>query len=203
MNHPQGLTRRRLPPEVRYAQLLRCAVTVFARRGLGEARHAEIAEEAGVAVSTVFVYFPTREVLVDKVLGEVSRAIMDMAVVNHRKKDPEDSIVRQHIDAFIRFAEEEQDLAKVWMDWSTAIRDDIWPAYVQLQEDVVNIISLTIDKGKQKGTIRNNMQAGELARLMVGSAHMLASMQFLSRDKAEIASFATTLHKLLTDHSEG
>lgn len=202
MNQPQSLARRRLPPKERDAQLMKCAVRVFARRGLGEARHAEIAVEAGVAVSTVFVYFETREVLVERVLGEVNRAILDMATLNHQTDNKEDDIIRRHIEAFIRFAEEEEDLAKVWMDWSTAIRDDIWPSYVKLQEDVISIIAGTIDKGQSKGTIRNNMKAEELARLMVGSAHMLASMQFLSRDKSEIASFATTLHKLLTGSPE-
>ena len=53
--------RKRLPPDERRAQLLAIAIDVFAERGLGAARHAEIAERAGVAVSTVFVYFPTRE----------------------------------------------------------------------------------------------------------------------------------------------
>jgi AcrR family transcriptional regulator len=45
---------------------------VFAEGGLGAARHAEIAERAGVAVSTVFVYFPTREDLVRDVLDAVA-----------------------------------------------------------------------------------------------------------------------------------
>ena len=197
MIQPQALIRRRLPPKERFAQLLGCAISVFARRGIGEARHAEIAEAAGVAVSTVFVYFPTREALVNTVLEEVRKAILEMAEVHHRETKPEDQILKDHIQAFIRFSEEEQDLARVWMDWSTSIRDNIWPVYVQLQEDIVEIISGTIESGKLNGTINNHMQAPELARLMVGSAHMLASMQFLARSKTEIYAFADTLHKLL------
>ena len=42
---------------------------VFARRGLGAARHAEIAKEAGVSVPAVFFYFPTREELVTAVFA--------------------------------------------------------------------------------------------------------------------------------------
>ncbi|MGY9016511.1 MAG: TetR/AcrR family transcriptional regulator, partial [Rhodospirillales bacterium] len=61
----------KLSPEKRREQLLRCGLKVFALRGIGSARHAEIAEEAGVAVPTVFSYFPTREVLVRDVLAEV------------------------------------------------------------------------------------------------------------------------------------
>ena len=64
--------RRRLAPEARRAELMAVAIEVFARRGLGEARHAEIAAEAGVSVPTVFVYFPTRDALVHAVLDHVA-----------------------------------------------------------------------------------------------------------------------------------
>ena len=47
----------KLSPEVRREQLLMQAIKVFARRGLGAGRHAEIAEEAQVSVPTVFSYF--------------------------------------------------------------------------------------------------------------------------------------------------
>ena len=45
--------RKRLPPEERRAQLLAIAIDVFAARGIGAARHAEIARRARGSVSTV------------------------------------------------------------------------------------------------------------------------------------------------------
>ena len=72
---------RRLNPAARRAQLLACAMQVFARRGLGAARHAEVAATAGMSVATVFVYFPTRELLVKAVLDEVARFIHDDVLV--------------------------------------------------------------------------------------------------------------------------
>jgi len=63
----------------RRALLLRCAICVFARRGLGGARHAEIAREAKVSVPTVFFYFPTRDALVGAVLDEVARFFTEMS----------------------------------------------------------------------------------------------------------------------------
>ena len=63
--------RTRLSPDERNRQLMAHAIAVFARRGLGRAGHAEIAERAGVSVATVFNYFNTREDLVDAVLTEI------------------------------------------------------------------------------------------------------------------------------------
>src|SRR5215510_2353636 len=91
---------RRLLPTERRAQLLICALRVFARRGLGEARHGEIAKEAGVSVPTVFFYFPTRNELVNAVLDEVERFYIELAEQAHRRDLPAQQILLQHAVAF-------------------------------------------------------------------------------------------------------
>src|SRR5215831_11115554 len=85
-------SRRRRAPALekveRRALLLQCAMRVFARRGLGSARHAEIARAAKVSVPTVFFYFPTRTVLVSAVLEEVARFFTEMADRVHSQRAP-------------------------------------------------------------------------------------------------------------------
>jgi AcrR family transcriptional regulator len=57
--------RRRLPPEQRETQILEAALAVFSRRGYDKATVPDIAREAGIAVGTIYNYFPSkREVLV-------------------------------------------------------------------------------------------------------------------------------------------
>ena len=46
---------------LRREQILEAAVKVFARRGFGNATVAEIAEEAGVAPGTIYIYFEGKE----------------------------------------------------------------------------------------------------------------------------------------------
>jgi AcrR family transcriptional regulator len=46
---------------LRREQILEAAVRVFARRGFGNATVAEIAEEAGVAPGTIYIYFEGKE----------------------------------------------------------------------------------------------------------------------------------------------
>ena len=76
---PEASTGRavRLTAEARRAQLLNCALEVFASRGLSEARHTDVAAAAGVSVPTMFHYYPTREVLAEAVLAEVSRFLLE------------------------------------------------------------------------------------------------------------------------------
>lgn len=65
--------RTRLSPEDRRKQLLTAAIDLFAEKGFGEAKHADIARRVGVSTAATFVYFPTREALLDAVTEEISR----------------------------------------------------------------------------------------------------------------------------------
>ncbi len=91
----------RLARERRRAQLLECALEVFAQRGIGEARHAEIARRAGVSLATTFVYFPSRRSLIEAVLREVSRFYREQAAqVHERVEEPADAVLLAHARAF-------------------------------------------------------------------------------------------------------
>jgi AcrR family transcriptional regulator len=54
-------SRRERNKTLRREQILGAAVKVFARRGFGNATVAEIAEEAGVAPGTIYIYFEGKE----------------------------------------------------------------------------------------------------------------------------------------------
>src|SRR5215467_12379341 len=105
MADPRHSARRRRAPALdkneRRTLLLRCALRVFARRGIGAARHAEIAREAKVSVPTVFFYFPTREALVREVLNEVARFFEAMTERIHASSRPAPEIVLEHGHAFL------------------------------------------------------------------------------------------------------
>lgn len=65
--------RTRLSPEDRRKQLLAAAIDLFAEKGFGEAKHADVARRVGVSTAATFVYFPTREALLHAVVDEISR----------------------------------------------------------------------------------------------------------------------------------
>jgi TetR/AcrR family hemagglutinin/protease transcriptional regulator len=184
----------RLAPEQRRAQLLGCALRVFARRGLSGARHAEIAQEAGVSVSTVFVYFPTRADLVDAVLDEVARFLLELAERIHGEQTlPAPDVILRHARAFADSVDSHPDHARVWLDWSTAIREEVWPRYLELQDRVVGILERTVRRGQREGTIPSHVDPEDDARLVVGAAHMLAQMKFTQLEPARVERFIRAL----------
>jgi TetR/AcrR family hemagglutinin/protease transcriptional regulator len=183
--------RRRLKPTERREQLLRAALRVFARRGLARGTHAEIAAECGVVVGTVFLYFPTREALVAQVLDEVER--VSLAIAERCYGRPDETVrdaIRRHVRETLDLVDQEPSFALVWLDWSTAVRDEIWPRYLAFQERVVAHIAGAIARGQEDGSVGTHQPADTCARLIVGSSQMLAQMIFTRQPREHIEAFS-------------
>ncbi|MFN2377534.1 MAG: TetR/AcrR family transcriptional regulator [Candidatus Binatia bacterium] len=181
--------RRRLTPEARRAELIAAALAVFARRGLGEARHAEIAAEAGASVPTVFFYFPTREALVAAVLDEVDSFLIDMARQVHSIPKPADEVMLDHIRAFADSVDSSPTHARIWLDWSTAVGEQAWQRYLDFLERMLAIVRTTLERGQREGNISRTADPDDQARLLVGSAHMLALMKFSGASPEKLEHF--------------
>ncbi len=63
---------RNLSPEKKDT-LLRAALHLFVSQGVSNTSTAQIAREAGVAAGTLFLYFPTRQALLDELILDIGR----------------------------------------------------------------------------------------------------------------------------------
>lgn len=188
----QAADRRRLPPEQRRAQLLRVAIEVFARRGLGAARHAEIAEVAGVAVSTVFVYFPTRDKLVEAVLDEVERFFVELVERIHGQEKPTREIFSELGQAFLEQLGSSRDFTLIWLEWGSAVREGFWPRYRAFTERVVRITQRTLERGKREGTVPPDVDSESIARLIASASQTVARLKLGDVNRDTIDRFLET-----------
>jgi TetR/AcrR family hemagglutinin/protease transcriptional regulator len=182
-----------MAPDDRRALLLRHALAVFARRGLGGARHAEIAKDAGVSVAATFVYFPTREDLVDAVLAEVERFYLAQAEAIHAGTLPASRVLLEHARAFAASVASHPDYARVWLDWSTAFRDEVWTRYLAFQARMVRLLARTMRRGQRDGSVDAAVAVEDEAQLLFGGAHMVAQMQFTGVPPARLERFLKSL----------
>jgi TetR/AcrR family transcriptional regulator, hemagglutinin/protease regulatory protein len=183
----------RLDPDARRSQLLECAIRVFARRGLGRGSHAEVAKEAGVAVPTVFAYFRTRSELVTEVLREVARYYSDMADRHYKPENPGARALLDFALAFASSVESHADVATVLLDWSTAVRSEIWPLFLEFHRSMVERIEDTIRRGQREGTIAAALDANNAALIIVGSAHLVLQMKFSRTSPEKVHRFLLAL----------
>ena len=65
--------------EAKRSAILRAAVEVFAERGYDGARMREVAERAGVADGTLYLYFEGKEAILVSILEEHARAFLERA----------------------------------------------------------------------------------------------------------------------------
>jgi TetR/AcrR family hemagglutinin/protease transcriptional regulator len=169
---------RRLPPADRREQLLDRAVTVFAARGIGRAAHADVARAAAVSVPTVFAYFRTRSALVRAVLDRVAHYFDQIADRFHPPTYTAPRALLGHAVAFATSVDSDPDYARVLLEWSTAIRDDVWPLFLRFQEGMLNRCRQTIEHGQREGTISADVDPESAALMIIGSGWMVIQMSF-------------------------
>lgn len=84
------------PKDDRKVEAIAAAVyRLSARHGLADVTLADIAREAGVATSTLYVYFKSREVLLDEVYQKAKIATMVRFALNDDPADPLKARVRR------------------------------------------------------------------------------------------------------------
>jgi len=194
---PNAIAKRRrarpLERPERRALLLQSAIRVFAERGLGGARHSQIAREAKVSVPTVFFYFPTHEALVREVLAEVARFFLAMTERVHSIQRPAPEIIVEHGRVFADAMVTHPDYARVLLEWSTALRDEVWPLYLQFHEKNIRIIARTIRRWRMETGSQRDPDAEDDARVIASTGYVLAQMKMAKLADSRIDRFLQTL----------
>ncbi len=194
---PKVIAKRRrarpLEQPERRALLMKSAIRVFARRGLGGARHSEIAREAKVSIPTVFFYFETREALVREVLEEVARFFLAMTERVHNTDRPAPEIVLEHGRVFADAMVTHPDYARVMLEWSTALREEVWPLYLQFHANNIRIIARTIRRWRRETGRDHDEDAEDSARVIAATGYVVAQMKVARLPSAKIERFLQTL----------
>jgi len=185
--------RTRLQPDARRAQLISCAMSAFAEHGLARGTHSHVAERAGVSVSAVHSYFRTREDLVEAALNEVETHLLEMVLGALGGKGTVEECLAALATQFTQSARVDPDLFKVWLDWSTGVRADLWPRYIKLNDRFVEAAQKLLSRGKREGVVPAEVSVKAAARLYIGGGHTVALMQFAGVSKREIGQFTDHL----------
>tara|TARA_R110000824_G_scaffold390760_4_gene587606 strand:+ start:24679 stop:25293 length:615 start_codon:yes stop_codon:yes gene_type:complete len=170
--------RTRLSPVERRAQLVACAISACAEYGLARATHSHVAERAGISVSAVHSYFRTRDDLVTAVLDEVELQLSENVQGLLTQNAPVRDCLENLSGRFTNMASEQPDLIKVWLDWSTGVRADVWPRYATLNSGFVDVAHRLLERGKREGVIPASLDTMSAARLFIGGGHTVALMHF-------------------------
>ncbi len=178
----------RLSPEERRNQLLATAVHVFADKGIGQAVHKDLAAASGVSVATTFHYFPTRQDLVDSVLQEVGRFLIEDFVEPRVAVSDElgAEAIRSMIISFSEAIDDFEQYVHVWMQWSAAAKQDCWAAYKVFHGATVSKIGELVARGIQDGSVGERVRPELAGEMIMGCARVVAQMKFSGDSNIQI-----------------
>ena len=167
--------RTRLDPEKRRQLLLDVAVTVTAKSGLGRARHADIAKLAGVAVSTVFFYFPTVDHLSKAVIDEVENvftSIPSTISIDITSKESFSATLKKHEQYFDHIVKQNVDSASIFLEWSNAVTNPLWPVFLKFRSKYLELIRKSLMQAKLQGELKDNLDIDAIT-IMISMLLML------------------------------
>jgi TetR/AcrR family transcriptional regulator len=92
----------------RRATILRAATEVFTEQGFSDARLADIAQRADVAISTLYLYFGSKEEMVYAIARENRQILLDQLgpVLEHLRGEED---ITQFVEIVLAFAKEHRD----------------------------------------------------------------------------------------------
>lgn len=193
---------RRLTPDERRRQLLACAVQSFARHGLALANHAHVAAIAGVSVPTVFFYFKTREALVDAVLSELEGFYLANYVVPEVQGRTAVEALSEAAQRMTGTIHSHPDYARIWLEWSVAIRSELWPRYLRLYRRMNRMWAKVIERGQREGSIRPDLDPLEEAAILTSTGTALIQAMEAGASPARLDHFQRTLIQSLRQPRE-
>jgi AcrR family transcriptional regulator len=128
--------------------ILRAATEVFTEQGFSEARLADIAERAGVVISTLYLYFGSKEEMVQVIARENQQRLLERLrpVLEHLHGEDD---IAQFVEIVFAFAKEYSDSIKVFNldNGLSAIRRGIRSTHDPRIQKGIEIIGKLIDEG--------------------------------------------------------
>jgi TetR/AcrR family fatty acid metabolism transcriptional regulator len=191
----------------RRGEIIRAAVSVFAERGYFAARMREVAERAGVADGTLYLYFKGKEDLLVSILEEYAEAFLVRATRDcGETADPVEKL-RRVVTRHLVSMQADRPLAQVFQIELRHTRRFLRQVargrvaqYLQLLQDIVA-------EGVAKGVFRGDVPPELAARAVFGALDEQVTAWVLATRPGDLQSQVEPLIALLLDglqpHSQG
>lgn len=101
--------------EFRVQSIQDAAMRVIARKGMTAATMQDIAEEAGIAKGTIYLYFRDRDELVDKTFGTAIGQLLDKVEAAFTSNESIEEKIRASVSAKFAFFRENREFFRLYM----------------------------------------------------------------------------------------
>jgi AcrR family transcriptional regulator len=165
----------------RQQDLLEAATRVFARDGIAKAKMADVAAEAGISVSSIYDYYPSKEDLA----YEIPIQRLAQFYAEFLAQAPQRVTMRERLQLFLLMA---ADYARRNPDWARLLYLEIWPSVLieearvrRAVDDFGRIVVEMLREGSRLGEWDANLDPYRTATILMGSVTHLIITWLLYR----------------------
>jgi AcrR family transcriptional regulator len=177
----------------REQEILRAALRIFARDGISRARIGDIASEAGMPVSSLYDYFPSKEDLAYAVPQEhLTRFFTEYATASVNKRT-----FRDRLRLYLWLA---ADFARRNPEWARTLYLEIWPSVLVGEtpvkdsiDDYVRVIVHLIRGGESNKEWAAGPSPYETAAILNGSVNQVIIVWLLYRKPRDLMKAASSV----------
>jgi len=175
------MPQKRLPAKERKKQILKCAVTVFARSNYQSARMADIAAEAGISEAAVYKYFPSKSAIYLNVLEHMSTRIL-IFWQDEIDKEPDayKALRNMGLTYFRRMSRHPEEVKVQFKAIAEAGNPEIANRLRKDHENYMRLIRKVIRKGIRDGSFQKDADPDALGFLFDGVGILMNMMNLLS-----------------------
>ncbi len=164
------------------SRIIKAAVKVFAQQGFYNAKVSEIAQNAGIAAGTIYLYFKNKdEILISifeeemaKFISKVSKEIESAADVKNKLR----VFAKTHLD----FVKKNPRLAQVFQLELRQSNKFIKEYAGSKLKEYLNVAGDIIEEGQRHGVIRKDIHPGLIKRALFGSLDEVATHWVLMKN---------------------
>lgn len=176
--------------------ILRSATKVFARKGFFNSKVADIAEMAGIADGTVYLYFKSKEEILHSIFD---RAMADFITEGKRELE----IIKRPVEKLRKIAQLHLERLGADRELAIVFQIELRGSTKFMQEfsaagfgEYLDIIKRTIEKGQKSGEFRMDMKPIICAKILYGALDEMVTNWILSKRKYDLAPMADEVMKV-------
>ncbi|WP_051468022.1 TetR/AcrR family transcriptional regulator [Actinomadura oligospora] len=159
------------------AKVLVAAREVFAERGTGASTE-EVARRAGVGIGTVFRHFPTKESLLEAVLGEILAGFAEQARLRTESPDPGGAFFD-----FFQLVVGESATKNAVSAELTGAGIDLHASGDEVRQELRGALGVLLARAQEAGAVRADVGLGEVMALLAGTSQATGNLDVLMRGR--------------------
>ncbi|RJQ65544.1 MAG: TetR/AcrR family transcriptional regulator [Desulfobacteraceae bacterium] len=180
----------------KYQQILTAAIKVFAERGFSQSTISQIAQEAGVADGTIYLYFKNKDdILVqfyERMTEHVSSRFWEAVEEGQTAVEKLHNLIHAHLDVF----QSQPNGAIVYQGETHLQWRLVQEPTRKMSKMYRDIISKVVALGQQEGVIRNDLYVGLVKRLINGAVEEVINTWIHTGRDHDLAAMAEPLVEL-------